>query len=337
MEFIAFDDSEFSLKGEYAVWNTEKTVKVLSDVVKNNGGVISLDDSFFSLKYTTNRICIKTSQADYLARLSIDCMGYSSPIVHAKGIVKIYGYYILHGMLMEMSKVLNPVGLHNVMLQREPSFLEVFPLNRDRAYVTVIKPLSSLTEKSNIQRDFKFITRDTRYKDVLKVIPAGSEKGRNVESSHFVGGVVPVGRLQKTALDRIFFYGLSAQVNPAASATALTRILENYVGVAARIQHQLDCNKLQSHDLKPCLLAHLNGFNRSFQLSLFKDILHWNSDDFRLLIEWMNELDGQIVHDMIFSQLRVRDLPILKSLKFALYRRNFLLLKPVLTGLLKQF
>jgi len=73
------------------------------------------------------------------ARLLIDCMGFGSPLVGAKNIATITGYYILHGCEVGLKEEVRPVGLDNVIVNQHPAFFELFPTSKGTAHVMSLR------------------------------------------------------------------------------------------------------------------------------------------------------------------------------------------------------
>jgi len=100
----------------------------------------------------------------------------------------------------------------------------------------------------------------------------------------------------------MFFFGEAGQFNPAASATALTRLLHTYRETAARLSQRLSEDRLSASDLGKARLAPLSPLNERIQRALFRDILTWNSDGFAAVIQELKRTgDSELVNDLMFG------------------------------------
>ncbi len=324
LDFIAFDLTTYHCAGDYSLWNTNLLISHLSETIKARNGAILNTHKFYSYYYSNNRITVLANSLEYSASIVIDCMGYSSPIIYAKGIVNIIGYYILHGKVLKLRKEITPIGLSNVMINSRPKYLEVFPLSTGEAYTILIAPEKSIQSSTNIQKEFEFIVNESSYSQYFV---------NHQSNPHALWGVIPVGFLRKRALDNIYFFGEAGQLNPGTTATCLTKILYSYKKTSEFISTCLKNKTLTQSDLDRDFSS-MNQFNRKFQLHLFQDILNWNSDDFKKLVVGMNDLGDNLVNDIIFGELAHRDILQLGTVSKLLKNQRFFVLKPLLKSII---
>lgn len=324
MDFIAYDTTSFRCTGDYVLWNTDSLVTHLQNKIIANQGVIRHDHRFYSYYYSADRIVVLANSTPYSSKLLIDSMGHSSPIVQAKGIVGVSGYYVLFGGLLELEQEAPPIGLCNVIVNSKPNYLEIFPTASKEAYTILIAPERSLKPTTDLQRDFNFIVRDSIYSKYFR---------KKAVAKNGLYGIVPVGKLNKRALNRIYFFGEAGQMNPGATATCLTKLLYIYREVAQNISERILVDKLDENDLH-FETNHLDDFNRRFHLNLFNEILEWNSDDFLKLVVCMKNMDAQIVNQIIFGELNLFTAIRMKSLANLAKNKNFYVLKPLLKSLI---
>ncbi|MBI5021126.1 MAG: hypothetical protein HZB59_06805 [Ignavibacteriales bacterium] len=324
LDFVASDLTTYRCSGDYALWNTNLLVSNLHETIKTQNGHVLNAHKFYSYYYSNNKIIVLANSSEYSASLVIDCMGYSSPIIYAKGIVQIIGYYILHGKILKLKKDIAPIGLSNVMIDQKPKYLEIFPLSNGEAYSILIVPERSIRSSTNIQKEFEFIINESSYNQYFL------NHQSNVQS---LWGIIPVGFLRQRALDRIYFFGEAGQLNPGTTATCLTKILYSYKKVAEFISTNLRNNTLTQSDLDRDLSS-MNRFNRKYQLHLFQDILNWNSDDFKQLVIGMNDLGDKLVNDIIFGELDPKDIMRFEIISKLLKNKRFFILKPFLKSVM---
>lgn len=323
MDFISCYDHKYRCFGEYHLWDSEKLVRKLETMILDNAGIILRDTTFYSFSYSKNSIDVRANTCTFRSKLIIDCMGYSSPIIYAKNLIDIYGYYILIGSILKLKKSITPIGLGNIALNKNPKYLEVFPKSNNEAYVALIEPEKGIKKNHTLSKELKFLIERSEYSRYF-------EKNDTPYSLH---GLIPVGRMKAKSLDRIFLFGETSQMNPGATATCLTQLLYSYKEIAAEISRKIKANKLTKNNLS-IDTPHLTKRNRKFHLSLFKGILKWNSDDFSKLIQQMNNMDNKLVNDIIFGEIDFNSIVNLDILIHLIRNRNFFVLKPLLKSLL---
>src|SRR5207248_3197481 len=147
------------------------------------------------------------------------------------------------------------------------------------AHAAIILPSRKYKPDRSIKAELLFILRKSHYAE--QVIWEPSEPRKN----YF--GIVPVGHLHTPALDRIAFFGEAGQSNPAATATALTRMLLVYQDLAESIALCVKQDTLSRRDLTRSMPGSMTGMNRAFQEILFDSLLTFNSDDWRSLVHEM--------------------------------------------------
>ncbi len=320
LDFIAYNEQSYRCLGEYYLWDTEKLLKFLSSQIINNGAKILYSTKFYGYKYTKDKISIFANNKTHSAKLLIDCMGYSSPIVNAKGIIKIKGYYILYGKSLKVKSDLQPIGLYNVVLNKIPKYLEVFPTRDGRAYAVLIVADRHVRSNINLYEEFNFIVKKTKLNKFLEI---------DKELSKPLGGIIPVGNLKTTSLNNIYFFGEAGQVNPATTATGLTRMLYNYKAIAQLLKDKILKNQLSKKDLN-IKYSMMSNFNKDFQFHLFNDVIKWNSDDFLQLVNIMKTLNDKVVYDLVFGNAEIRDLIKPKHIVKQIYFKNTIIIKPII-------
>jgi flavin-dependent dehydrogenase len=294
IDFIAYNETSYRCSGKYLLWDTERLIAHLRSVVTAQGGIILPGHTFYSYRLEKDGIKIFANDLVISAKLAIDCMGYRSPIIYAKGVVDILGYYLLYGATFPAAQKIDPVGLHNLSLSSQPGYVEAFPTRDNRLHLILILPVSSARAVTSLREEFDFIINRSPYRHAI-----AHSSGRQ----EFLGGIIPVGVVRRNALDRLFFFGEAGQSNPAATATALTRMLYTYKSIAAEISLKIKADRLTARDLDGQELSAISKFDRRFQVALFRDVLRWNSDKFLNLVEEMiRNKNDDIVNSIMFGQ-----------------------------------
>jgi hypothetical protein len=327
MDFVAYDKTTYRCPGDYVLWSTELLTSFLAEKIEANQGRILHNHRFYSYRYEKGAIAVQANELELSAKLLIDCMGYDSPILHAKDIVRITGYYAIFGKLLSVADNIDPIGLSNVILDSRPKYLEIFPTSSGKAYTILITPERSARISTDLVKEFEYVTKESAYKRFFQA----DQKGGTA-----LWGIVPIGRLMHRALDRIYPYGEAKQANPGATATCLTKVLRGYKKTAEFLSDRIGQNKLAKQELENDP-DQLDRFNRRFHLSLFDSILDWNSDDFLTLVKQMQRMDPGIVNDIIFGDLSLQRLFEAGGFLSLVRNRNKVVLKPLLKSLFRSF
>ena len=298
LDFLAYDGLTASISGRYCLWDTQKLIENLLQELSCRGVTVLTGHRLYSLSYTPHGIVVRANSQEIRARLLIDCMGFGSPLVGAKNIATITGYYILHGCEIELKGEVRPVGLDNVIINQQPAFFELFPTSKGTAHAAIILPSRQYTPGRSIKGELSFILSKSHYCEQILWEPSRLQK------SYF--GIIPVGRLHKPALDRVVFFGEAGQTNPAASATGLTRMLHTYQDLAASIQQCLAQDTLTCKHLLRAIPQYMTTMNRAFQECLFESLLSYNSDDFRRLVQELNEYPDDVLNGLLFADFDFR-------------------------------
>jgi flavin-dependent dehydrogenase len=305
LDFVSFDGLTARVGGSYLLWDTEKLLGKLIQDGANRGVQILTGHRLYSYFQSADGIFVRAGNQTIKARVLIDCMGYASPLAGAQDIATILGYYILHGYEVRIKEGVDPIALDNVIIDRHPTYFELFPTSRDTAHVALILPSRQHSPDRSIRDELSFILKESHYSE--KII------GDPICNEYF--GIVPVGRIRQSALDRIVFFGEAGQTNPAASATGLSRMLHTYRSLAAGIEECLRYDKLRKNDLLRAMPQYMTSMNRIFQEYLFESLLSFSCDDFRRLVVEINEYPDYVVNDLVFAEFDFRSG---KTLQFAL-------------------
>ncbi|MEN3368552.1 MAG: hypothetical protein V7609_695 [Verrucomicrobiota bacterium] len=322
LDFVAFDGLTATIHGKYCIWDTDALIESLSGQLLANGARLLTGHRLYTFNCEKGRISVRANAKTIQAKLLIDCMGFGSPIVGAKDVATISGYYIVQGCEVVLTGEVRPIALDNVVLGRNPAFFELFPTSKGTAHAAIILPSRSYKIDRSLQKEFSFIVTQSHYSEHICWKTGPDEK------PYF--GIVPVGRLHKPALDRIVFFGEAGQANPAASATGFTRFLREYRRVADGLTECLDAGQLDRKHLLGALPPYMTRTNRAFQESLFDSILSFDSDRFRLLVEELKKYPDQIVNDFLFAEYDFRSSKTLGIALDALLRRKSILGKNML-------
>ena len=325
MAFTAYDGTSYLAPGDFLLWNSEKLLGALAAKLTAANGRIEFGQRFYSLNTAGQKAVVYANDVRIECRLVIDCMGAESPIIYAKNVVDVLGFYLLYGATFRMRETLTPVALHNLMLSHQPGWVEAFPTSDGRLHLVLIVPTSQLRPASDLKADFTFISTKSPY--------AAHIESPNTDR-HFLGGVVPVARMRRQALDRIFFYGEAGQVNPAASATALTRMLYNHRAIGRHLSECLRTDRLDAATLASHGAPAVSALNQKIQRAIFRGILRWNSDEYlRIVRELIAIDDARFANHLMFGDLP-DSMPALSQFAGRLWQtRSTGLLKMLLRGL----
>ena len=329
LDFVAYDGLTTRVTGRYCLWDTEKLIGQLVGELSRCGAQVLTGHRLYSLSQTRDGILVRANTQAIRTRLLIDCMGFGSPLVGAKGIATITGYYVLHGCEVGVKGVVAPIALDNVVIDQHPTFFELFPTSKGTAHAAIILPSRQYKPDRSIKAELSFILHKSHYSEHIVCEPSAKHK------SYF--GIVPVGRLHEPALDRIVFFGEAGQTNPAASATGLTRMLHTYEDLAESLRQCLRKDTLRRKDLLRAIPQYMSPINRLFQERLFESLLSFDSDDFRFLVRELREYPHDMINDLIFAEFDFRGARTLRLLLEAILQRRSILARHVMKGLARFF
>jgi len=316
IDFVAYDGLKASVSGTYCLWDTDRLIEKLTADFVRSGGDLLTGYRLYSYSQSADSITIRANAEMIKAKLLVDCMGFGSPLVAAKGIASIMGYYILCGCeVRTRDPGIAPVALDNAIVHGKPTYFELFPTSHGTAHAAVIVPARHHKPDRSLKADLNFILQKSHYSDILD----GTVQTR----SYF--GIIPVGRLYRPALDRIIFFGEAGQTNPAASATGLSRMLHIYRALAEAIFESIERSKLTGCELIRAIPQSMTRMNRAFQECVFEDLVSFNSDDFRRLVLDLRATPHDVLNDLIFARFEFgmwRTLPL--ALRALMRRRSVL-------------
>ena len=325
LDFVAYDGLTATVKGRYCLWDTEKLVGQLTQDLLSKGSQILTGHRLYTLSRTKDGVTVRANSKAIHARLLIDCMGFGSPLVGAKNIATITGYYILHGYEVEVIGEIRPVALDNVVINKYPAFFEMFPTSKGTAHTAIILPSRQYKTNRSIKEELSFILHKSHYSENISAEPARKHR------TYF--GIVPVGNLHTPALDNIVFFGEAGQANPATTATALTRMLQTYREMAGSLKQCLRQNKLRRKDLLCAVPPYMTRMNRVFQESLFESILSFDSDDFRSLVMDLKNYPDDVINNLIFADFNFQNRRTLRLAFDALLRPHGVLGRHILKSI----
>jgi flavin-dependent dehydrogenase len=159
MDFLSYDGLTATVKGDYSLWDTNKLIGRLEQDVRAAGAEVLTGHTLYSFSQETDAIIVRANAQTIRASLLIDCMGFGSPIVGARNVATIKGYYIVHGCEVQLKAKLRPVGLDNVVINRHPAFFELFPTSKGTAHAALILPSHQYKPARSLPSELDFILR----------------------------------------------------------------------------------------------------------------------------------------------------------------------------------
>lgn len=315
--------NNYFIKGEYILWNTVKLLSYLKNKVLENGSNILFSERFCGYREEKNHIKIFSNNRKSKAKLFVDCMGYGSPLVLAEGMMSLKGYYLLYGSKLKLKKDIAPICLSNYLLSEKPKYFEVFPTGRNEAYAAILQPSLHLNHMNEIAKDFDFFIKKSIYSTCF-------------DQKNYVvfKGIVPVGSIRKKSLNRIMFFGESAQNHPAATGTCLTRLLINHKSITDFIEKKIHEDKLTSRDLSEAPEI-MNSFVRNLQLRAYMELLSCKSRKFSEYIKHIPNISDEILNKFIFGSLEAKDFFQKKRIRKIFMIRNLRLLSTLIKSFYK--
>ena len=293
LDFVAYDGFTATVGGKFCLWDTDKLIDCLANKAFQRGVQILTGHRLYSIAQQHDGILVRANEQCIRARLLVDCMGFGSPLVGAKDVATITGYYVLYGEHVTLNAPARPIALDNVVIHRHPTFFELFPTAEGTAHAALILPARQLAAHRSLEQEFAFICSKSHYAPLIR---ANAGSGRRTYQ-----GIIPVGRLHTPCLDRIVFFGEAGQVNPAASATGLSRMLHTFQDLANGIEDCLRRDTLRREDLLRATPPYLTRMNRVFQESVFESLLTYTSDDFLRLVQDLAHYPSDVVSNLVFG------------------------------------
>jgi len=316
LDFVAYDGLTARVRGHYCLWDTKRLIDQLAQELSHYDVRVLTGHRLYSISDNRNGILVRANAEALHARLLIDCMGFGSPLVGAKNIASIAGYYIMYGSEVEIRGDLAPIALDNVIIDRHPAFFELFPTSKGTGHAGIILPSRQYRIDRSLKGDLLFILKKSHYSEHIVWNP-------KPEKSYF--GIIPVGHLEQPVLDHIVFFGEAGQANPAASATGLARMLRTYRELAASIVHCLEQDTLRRKELLHAIPRYMTRMNRIFQETLFESMLSFDSDDFRRLVRDLKQYPDDVINDLVFAEFDFRGARALRLAVDALLRPDSVL------------
>lgn len=324
ISFISHDQKAFNVYGDYILWDSEKLTNHFYIAALTNGAVVKYGFRFYSYSLENSRITVYANDKAFSAKLLIDCMGYASPLVQLNNAIEILGYYILYGGELLTKKLPPPIAMANILVGKNTSYLEVFPRSNGFAHTIIIKPVAQIDSFSQIKREFNFITKHSHIGQYFESYTSYKE----------LKGIVPVGRISKSAFDRILFFGEAGQIQPTMTSTCLTKLLNYHEQYTAFVTEKVKSDKLKSTDLQKAPQT-MNSFSRKFQIEIFREIQKWDSLNFSEFLDLLNCLDSKTLNDFMFDEIHLSQFFDLQKLSRIAKARNFIWIKPLIKSVLQ--
>ncbi|MFH1372348.1 MAG: lycopene cyclase family protein [bacterium] len=318
IDISCYDETSFRCEGDFYLWDTDKLLQHLRAVIDRNDGQILTGVTFESHECFDDYVEVRSERLTFRCALIIDCMGFGSPIINGNKILNATGYYILYGKTLKLKKPLDPIGFCNPVKQPKATYFEAFPTCEGNAHCVIIAAESQPYPWMNLKAEFEKMIEDSWLSAILD--------SKSVSTAE-LGGIIPIGELDMTAMNRLLFFGESRQLNPASTATALTRMLYTYKKLSQQVIERLQSNKLSMKHLDAIDVTFLSSFNRKFQLNVFKESLSWDSDQFKRLVRQMQNLGSEMVYDILFGDLEARSVLDPTTLLHLIRSRNSVLLR----------
>ncbi|MCR9121051.1 MAG: lycopene cyclase family protein [Phyllobacteriaceae bacterium] len=319
MDFVAFDRSRFTTRGNYVLWDTKALEQHLIDAIAANGSAVLHGRRFYSYQVEENEIHAFANREKFTSDLLIDCMGFSSPLVSSSNAVSVLGYHHLYGKTMQLQKRIAPVAVDNVIVSGSPSYLEIFPKRDGSANVVLITSAKQAHTSETLKNDFEFIVNESHYADFFS----------KHENSQPLLGVVPIGVVKRRALDRVLFYGEAGQSHPAGSCTCLNRLLLGYKRAAANVLRCISDGTLGGRDLAETV-PRMSRFAERFHQNLFRQFSTLTSHQGTSFIELMHCLDQKSLDDLIFGEIRPSHFVQIDNFRKIIKAKNTMWIRPLL-------
>ncbi len=327
MDFIAYNGYKYRCFGDYILWDSNKLLSYLRNKILHNEGKFLYSHRFYSYNYSKDRINLKINDKVLSARLLIDCMGFESPIATTNDMIDIMGYYLLYGSKLKLKEQIDPICLSNVILNHKAKYLEILPTKDNYAYTVLLFPTKATGLSNLIQSDFSFLIEKSEYSRYFD---------HEATTKNRIGGIVPVGKLSRNSLDRIFLYGESAQMNPSATGTCFTKLLDNYKLIANHLSGKINADKLKKEDLAYSKRSLGEVYNRKFQLNLYEEVVNWSSNDFLSVLKLLDKSHNKLLNEILFEEIHLKTIFDSQNLWKIILQRKYYILKLLFQSLFRK-
>jgi len=301
MVFKTYLGTELVIPGEFVTLCEEKLLEILLKRIRGNGNVEIIEEcEMYNFKIMNRKTRIQTSKGDFSSNLIVDSSGYKSRIVAHYDLFIPVGYYIVYGARLLNIKV-NPsriIGAEIVIQEKVPTFIEIIPISHSEAHVTVLQATRYYKDPFDLEELFKFHVSKTFYCNMFKNAVVVNKKF----------GIIPMGYLKNSAVNNVFFWGVTAGYAFPLFGTTLLPILDN-ASLAARFLKDNILNKSLSQFALSQFIVDKSQRKLFKLLCLcFEKVLESNDNIIDKLLKVACTLEKKYIYKMLDNSISEKEL-----------------------------
>lgn len=270
--------AEHFMKDECVIFDHNKVLEIWLKRAEANGAVVK-QESFISYKNTQNQVTVETSNGRYQARLLVDAMGITSPIIKENNLIKRKDAWVIYGAKMSNVEFENPYQLEYLPLNdSDNTYIGIHPHSETETNIYAFKgQKNTIGNPDELKEKFN--------KTIKEILP-------NAKKIQTLRGTIVSGHLKKFALDNVIFFGSSGMLNPDGCGMGFNQILLKHQEFASRIKDAMDANMLDqkslqkvAHSLKDQETINFQKIIGAFSLYFIRSTGKWDGG-----VKWLNAM-----------------------------------------------
>jgi len=228
--------TEHFMKDDCVVFDHNKVLEIWMNRAKANGAVVK-NESFISYKNAQNHVTIETNNGKYQARLMVDSMGITSPIIKQHNLIKRKDAWVIYGAKMSNVEFENRYQLEYLPLgDKDNTYIGIHPHSKTETNIYAFKgQKDTIGDPDELKEKFDKIIRDIQ---------------PNAKKIHTLRGTIVSGTLKKYALDNVIFFGSSGMLNPDGCGMGFNQILLKHQIFANGIKDLMKSDSLDQKSLQ---------------------------------------------------------------------------------------
>ncbi len=228
--------TEHLMKDDCVIFDHNKVLEIWMERAIANGAEVK-NEIFISYKNTRNQVSVKTNKGTYQARLLVDSMGITSPILASNNLIRRKDAWVIYGATMTNVDFENPYQLEYLPLNDEDNtYIGIHPHSDTETNIYAFKgQKNTIGNPEELKNKFEAAIR--------KIQP-------NAKKINSLKGTIVSGTLKKYALDNVIFFGSSGMLNPDGCGMGFNQILMKHQEFARAIKNVMKTDTLDQKSLE---------------------------------------------------------------------------------------
>jgi len=228
--------TEHYMKDDCVIFDHNKVLEIWMNRAIANGAEIKRE-SFISYKNERNQVIVETNIGKYQARLLVDSMGITSPIIKKYNLIKRKDAWVIYGAKMSNVNFKNPYQLEYMPLgDKDNTYIGIHPHSKTETNIYAFKGQKNTFGNPNELKE--------TFDKILKKIQPNAKKIQTLQ------GTIVSGILKKYALNNVIFFGASGMLNPDGCGMGFNQILLKHQIFANGIRDLMNSNSLDQKSLE---------------------------------------------------------------------------------------